>query len=78
MSPLGQSPNFLTDGSRIRRPPIGNTKNPTFRLAPSYIKGLPFHDTQPVFSGHRTKSRFEQLFFNLPPPCLLSDNLLTF
>ena len=30
------------------------------------------------FSGHRTKSRFEQLFFNLPPPYLLSDNLLTF
>ena len=78
MSPLGQSPNFLTDGSSIRCPPVDDTKNPTFRLAPSYIKGLPFHDTQPVFSGHRTKSRFEQLFFNLPPPYFLSDNLLTF
>ncbi len=33
MSPLGQFPNFLTDGSRIRRPPVDDTKNPTFRLA---------------------------------------------
>ena len=49
MSPLGQFPNFLTDGSRIRRPPVDDTKNPIFRLAPSYIKELPFHDTQPVF-----------------------------
>lgn len=33
MSPLGQLPDFLTDGSRIRCPPVGNTQNPIFRLA---------------------------------------------
>ena len=42
MSPLGQFPNFLTDGSRIRRPPIGNTKNPTFRLASRTSKNFQY------------------------------------
>ena len=42
MSPLGQFPNFLTDGSRIRRPPVDDTKNPTFRLARRTSKDFRF------------------------------------
>ena len=42
MSPLGQFPNFLTDGSRIRRPPVDDTKNPIFRLARRTSKDFRF------------------------------------
>ena len=42
MSPLGQSPNFLTDGSRIRRPPVDDTKNPTFRRHPLTSKNFQY------------------------------------
>ena len=42
MSPLGQVPKFLTDGSRIRRPPVDDTRNPTFRLARRTSKDFRF------------------------------------
>lgn len=73
MSPLGQSPNFLTDGSRIRRPPIGNTKNPTFRLAPSYIKGLPISGIWP-----QSRIRLPRLVFIYPGLCCIFVTLPSF
>ena len=57
MSPLGQSPNFLTDGSRIRRPPVDDTKNPTFRLARRTSKNFQY-----PASGRSPGSVFPALF----------------
>ena len=57
MSPLGQFPNFLTDGSRIRRPPVDDTKNPTFRLARRTSKNFQY-----PASGRSPGSVFPALF----------------
>ena len=57
MSPLGQSPNFLTDGSRIRRPPVDDTKNPTFRRHPLTSKNFQY-----PASGRSPGSVFPALF----------------
>lgn len=57
MSPLGQSPNFLTDGSRIRRPPVDDTKNPIFRLARRTSKNFQY-----PASGRSPGSVFPALF----------------
>lgn len=57
MSPLGQFPNFLTDGSRIRRPPIDDTKNPIFRLARRTSKNFQY-----PASGRSPGSVFPALF----------------
>ena len=57
MSPLGQFPNFLTDGSRIRRPPVDDTKNPIFRLARRTSKNFQY-----PASGRSPGSVFPALF----------------
>ena len=57
MSPLGQFPNFLTDGSRIRRPPVDDTKNPTFRRHPLTSKNFQY-----PASGRSPGSVFPALF----------------
>ena len=73
MSPLGQFPNFLTDGSRIRRPPVDDTKNPIFRLAPSYIKEFPISGIWP-----QSRIRLPRLVFIYPGLCCIFVTLPSF
>ena len=73
MSPLGQSPNFLTDGSRIRRLPINDTKNPTFRLARRTSKNFQY-----PASGRSPGSVFPGLVFIYPGLCSIFVTLPSF
>lgn len=75
MSPLGQFPNFLTDGSRIRRPPSADRQyqKSNFPACPSYIKELPISGIWP-----QSRIRLPRLVFIYPGLCCIFVTLPSF